>query len=435
MKSLRVVLITFCTCIFFNHSIAQQCRTAVPFLLISPSTEMNGMGETSIATVTDDPFGSYRNPAILGWQSFHSYFSFSRNWNKWLPNFTTSEKYRTFGFAVGSDLAKLSPTISHISIGLAYSNISMDLGEFERRGELNEDLGTFSANESSQQLTLSSAINSWVTFSAGASLKWISSELDAQSIWYKGTAKVFAADIGFFLNVPTIDISSRWLHQSLEIAPNYSPFFDISFGTSWTNIGNKVTYIQASQADPLPRTIHNGIGFDLGVSYKSNDRSFRLLSLQWTIEASDLLVRWNCDTIRNSDGVIISINGPSWQYQSGFGDLQYASDLIRGDSNPFVEKRKGWEFNFIELFSIRGGSVEGASDHRFVKTSGFSINPLRFFKVWNAIYPEFITDDTFRYILTHLNIRYSQSEWDTPNNSFHPLDGTKFYGLYISFSQ
>jgi hypothetical protein len=440
MKTLHYLLIIISVHAFINLSFAQQGQSAVPFILISPSTDANGMGETSVALISDDPFGSYRNPAVLGCQSLGSYFSFSKNWNSWLPNLSSSRDYGTLSFSGGADLSKISPRLPHLSLGVAYSHISMDLGESERRDENNTDLGTFSSDEAADQISISSAIDSWVIFSAGVSFKWISSDLyPIASSWYtgrKGTTNVSATDFGFFLNIPTIDISSRLLDRPLEFAPNYKPFFDVSLGTSWTNIGDKVIYIQTSQADPLPRTVHNGIGFNLGVSSEAGDHAFNLFSLRYTIEVSDLLVRWNpIDTIRDSEGAIISISDPSWQYQSGFGDLHYFNDLILGESNPSAEKRKGWELNLCEVLFIRGGSVEGASDHRYVKTTGFSVHPLRLLNLW----PRFVSDEETinvgSYIFMHLDIWYSHSYWNTPNNSFHPLDGTTFDALNISFNQ
>jgi hypothetical protein len=69
----------------------EQCSSqgdaTLPFLLIPPSAEMNGMGETSVAVFSDDPLAMITNPAQLGMQSLSTHVSSGYNYANWLPRF------------------------------------------------------------------------------------------------------------------------------------------------------------------------------------------------------------------------------------------------------------------------------------------------------------------------------------------------------------
>ena len=61
--------------------------------------------------------------------------------------------------------------------------------------------------------------------------------------------------------------------------------------TSESNIGHRITYIDAAQADPLPRTARIGTSLKAGLSLITDKQTRRLASFENLYEAELLLVR------------------------------------------------------------------------------------------------------------------------------------------------
>jgi hypothetical protein len=73
----------------FSHLKAQG-EAAVPFLLIQPSANLNGMAGAYTALPTNDTFGAYYNPAQLGFFGQCENFSYQYMKVDWLPSFNFS---------------------------------------------------------------------------------------------------------------------------------------------------------------------------------------------------------------------------------------------------------------------------------------------------------------------------------------------------------
>jgi hypothetical protein len=102
IRTLTIILITAG---LLPGSLRAQGETAVPFLLISPYAEANGMGEASVAVITDDPLASIVNPAHLGMQVGKGRFSVGFNHSDWLPGFDIKNLYyRTYAINAGISL-------------------------------------------------------------------------------------------------------------------------------------------------------------------------------------------------------------------------------------------------------------------------------------------------------------------------------------------
>lgn len=427
---LVVLVVDMCTCL-------AQGETAVPFLLISPYAEANGMGEASVANHTDDPLSHMTNPAHLGMFGLKSYFSFGHNYSKWLPQFNQSDLWiRTYAVNAGVNLKQFGLIIPEIGIGFGYSRIYLNLGEFTITGQDPTPLGTFTGYETSNQYSFGVGIDYWVKLSGGITFKHIFSSLapfDVQGQGRQGVASVNSYDYGLLLDVPIVEIVSKFTDHPLQITPQIFPFFNASVGLAKNNLGDKkLVYIDAAQADPLPRYARIGIGFDLGVTYGNREAEWRPISFKWTIEANDILVR-RSGAIFDSLGNVMTEG--SWEYRDGLGDIHFFDEVILGHTNSETIKKKGWELNFFEILSLRGGRFEESPTrgNRHFNTTGYSVRFFGIIKFLRAIdYPLGI-EGPLGYIVKHLDVRFDHSELKTDEIN-NPLAQTKFNSISIVVS-
>jgi len=140
------------------------------------------------------------------------------------------------------------PTKEWGTFGLGVTFLSY--GKQERTGELNQSLGTFYSYDLA--LTLSYGAKLSEELSGGLSIRYINSHLavlGAGAEKGKGTGYSLAVDAGILY-----DITDR-----------------LKLGTTVTNLGPDIAYIDADQADPLPRKL--AVGF----TYKIVDSPFNKL--------------------------------------------------------------------------------------------------------------------------------------------------------------
>ncbi|MEE3041443.1 MAG: PorV/PorQ family protein [Candidatus Latescibacterota bacterium] len=205
-----------------------ESRAAVLFLLIEPGARAIGMGESYVA-IADDATASYFNPAALAGQTERK-LNFTHA--KWLPGLADDLSYEFLAYS--------QPVEGWGNIGI--NGALLNLGEQTRTGERGEVLGTFS----SYDLALSAAYGADIgdNLSAGICLKFIRSNLADQGAGIergKGVGNSFAADLGLL-----------W-----KITPT------LNFGAALRNLGPKIAYIDASQADPLPQHIVLGMAYEV----------------------------------------------------------------------------------------------------------------------------------------------------------------------------
>lgn len=205
-----------------------ESRAAVLFLLIEPGARAIGMGESYVA-IADDATASYFNPAALAGQTARK-LNFTHA--KWLPGLADDLSYEFLAYS--------QPVEGWGNIGI--NGALLNLGEQTRTGERGEVLGTFS----SYDLALSAAYGADIgdNLSAGIGLKFIRSNLADQGAGIergKGVGNSFAADLGLLWKItPTLNI-----------------------GAALRNLGPKIAYIDASQADPLPQHIVLGMAYEV----------------------------------------------------------------------------------------------------------------------------------------------------------------------------
>ena len=430
--------VLFAGCLLSAPNCLAQGESAVPFLLVSPSARVTGMGEASVALCTDDPLAPITNPAHIGMQSQTSYFSFGHNYCDWMPGLGDPNLWwKTFAFNAGIDLKQQFGITPEMSLGFGYSRVYLNLGP-----SFTSDLagpvqtGTFNAYESSDQYTFGAGINSWVRASAGVTFKHVVSELANFNVQGHGKvakATVDSYDYGLLIDVPFAGILARLRGEPVEVLPHLSPFFDVSTGFAKNNLGDKrVTYIDPAQADPLPRYARIGIGFDLGMAYDIEGTEWRPVSFAWTTEQNDVLVRRYPEVMDSSGNVV---RQSTWEYTAGLGDINVLDDVILGHSGPGTIKKKGWEINILEVFSMRGGRYEQCGDKSTwgYATSGYGFRLAGIVKLLRVMRIHPAPGGVLGFILTHTDVRYDHSALTTDDRN-DALANTKFDSIDIHIS-
>lgn len=424
-KNLATALITI---LFITTDCAAQGESAVPFLLISPYAETNGMGQASVAMFTDDPLAAIDNPAHLGMQSLRNYFSSGYNYNRLLPGFQQSNLwYRTFAFNAGMNQRKLFGIEPEMAFGMGYSRIYENLGDFiaQQGGQ------TFTAYETADQYTFGVGIDYWIKASAGITFKHILSDLGVYygsgPVPWRLTATDDAYDYGLLVDVPCVEVFSRLRGEPFQVSRYWSPIFNFRLGFANNNLGNNgVVYIDRAHPDPLPRYARIGIGFNLGILYKNDKVEWRPVSFRWTIEANDILVRRYPEVVDTLTQQVL--RDSYWEYQGGLGDINFFDEVILGRANTQTIKKKGWEITIGGLFSWRGGRFEEDPNHgnRRFSTMGLGFRTPGITKLIEV-------GNVLGFILKHVDIQYDHSELTTDEVG-HPLSGTKFDSMQIIVS-
>ena len=213
-------------------------EAAVLFLMISPGARAAGMGEAFVATA-NDATAVYWNPAGLAFQYGKEITLMHANW---LPALA-SDMYYEF-FAYRQDIE---------GVGTIGTNITfLNMGEQIRTGENSpEEIGRFVSYDVAFSCSYGTTITE--NFALGVTYRYIRSNLSdigAGNERGSGKANAFAFDIGLLYKMP-------YWGQRLTLGMNLS------------NLGPKIAYIDASQADPIPTNLKAGFAFKI-VNQKYN---------------------------------------------------------------------------------------------------------------------------------------------------------------------
>ena len=428
MKSVRTpgviaVKITVLICILFSSIIFAQADRVLPFINTPTSAEINGMGYTSVANITDNPTALTSNPAHLGIQClYNSNFNFNENYSNWVPMNNSNTWVLTIIARKGLYLDKIFPFLPSLCLGISYSNVYMHESIFIPEREGPDPAYTAIASEESNQFTLSLAMDYLVRASIGLTYKHVNSDLGNQptaSEQYYGSAAVDLYDVGCLFEIPVINLVSKITSKPITIYDNITPLFNSSLGISKSNLGqNHIFYEDQVQGYLLPRFARAGMGFTFGFQYDKDDISLIPFSLKWTDEANDLCV------MTNSSGNSI--------YQPGLGDIDFFKEVILGKSKKGTDQLKGWELNFCESLYIYGGRFIDDSnlDYHNFTTNGFAVSSSGLFKTLALINPDMFQSEFMKYFLNNIVLKFNQSK-GINFNTFS--DNTKFYSLSISF--
>lgn len=240
-----------------------QGESAVPFLLIAPSSRASAMGESG-AGLADDASAVFWNPAGL---------AFQRGWEvsithaPWLPQFQMSDLFYDY-LSARYHLEDIGGTIG--------ANITyLSLGKFVQTSSAGpEPIGEWKGYEYAIAIGYGTKISA--DLALGINMRFINSHLadfGTEQEKGKGTASTVSGDIAFL-----------YRPQSL-VLPLVGDIGGgvFSVGMNLSNLGPKLTYIDAAQADPLPTNLRLGFAFGVIQSEYNN--------LTWTLDFSRLLVR------------------------------------------------------------------------------------------------------------------------------------------------
>ncbi|HHS12439.1 MAG TPA: type IX secretion system outer membrane channel protein PorV [bacterium] len=228
-------------------------ESAVLFLLISPGARASGMGEAFVA-VADDATAVHWNPAGLAFQRGNEIIVMHC---KWLPGLVDDmyyefASYRRYFKSLGGTLGA---NITYLNMG---EQVWMD--------EYNIEQGRFTSYDFAVSLSYATQLSD--NMGLGVTMRYIQSLLAPDWVQVgeeKGSGKgnAFAVDLGF-------------LYHNLFIK-------GLSLGANLSNMGPKITYVDAAQADPIPTNLK------LGIAYKIMDTQYNRLTL--AIDTNKLLVR------------------------------------------------------------------------------------------------------------------------------------------------
>jgi long-subunit fatty acid transport protein len=218
-----------------------ESQAAVLFLLIEPGAKQAGMGE-AYSAVSDDASAGYYNPAGLAFQD-KSKKNMQFMHTNWLPALANDMYYEYLGYS------QYAEGWGHFAFNLVYFN----QGEQARTNSLSPDvIGKFTSFE----LMASGSYGATMTdrLSLGLTLKAIYSklaDLGQEAEKGKGIGSSFALDFG---------------------AMYKSPIRGLTLSAVAHNLGPKISYIDVSQADPLPLNVV------FGASYIPIDSEFNRLT-------------------------------------------------------------------------------------------------------------------------------------------------------------
>lgn len=391
----------FITSLLIPSSVFSQGETAVSFLRVSPSATLNGMGGVGVALPNSEPFAFFYNPAQLGFQSRTHNFGFQFYPSKseievpyGIDNYTFNNLAINGGYKFENGIKSLP-----LSLGFGYMRGELNYGENIITNDAGLEIGRYESKEYYHAFAVGVGLDFYVNLNFGLTYKNISSKLGPAILVEEESgdfnANENAFDFGVLMTIPTLRfLANRFEGNSKPLIP----YCDVSFGYAITNIGGKVEYLLKTQADPLPRTALIGYAISTGINYKLKDNLLRMISLEWSSEANDLLV------IRKAGG--------ETEYQGLLGDINLWDNFIFGKSDDQVESRHGVRFQFFELigfsfgkYNMRGGDGIGAN--------GFSLNLSGFVKAMS-----WAGAKSMNFAAHHFDLQYSWSQYDSDEPGF-----------------
>jgi hypothetical protein len=244
-----------------------QGESAVPFLLIAPNSRAAGIGEAGTGSV-DDASAIYWNPGEL---AFLDGQEVSITHANWLPQFQLPDMFY--------DHVNYRQRIDAIGGTIGASVTYLSLGQFQVTGSNGpEVIGTFRSYE--YAVTAGYSTKATDDMGVGVNLRFIHSALSPI-----GTEGEKGNGI---TSTMSVDLAMMWRPETLDVPLIGDIGKHFSLGVNLSNLGPKVTYVDAAQADPLPTNLRLGFGYRI-----FNDE---YNSLEASLDFSRQLVR------RHSDG-------------------------------------------------------------------------------------------------------------------------------------
>jgi hypothetical protein len=312
--------------------------TAVPFLIITPDSRAGGMGDAGVATSADV-------------NSFH--------WNTAKLSFAKDKS--EFGISYSPWLRQLVDDI-HLSYLAGYTKLSkrhviggslryFSLGEITFTDNIGTETRVFSPNEFEMLGGYAFKLSDY--FSVGMNVKFVYSNLTGGVNVGSSTSRAGVAG--------ATDLSFAYFNDELDLGKNDATW---SAGLTVSNIGNKISYTDASTRDFLPTNLRLGTALRLDFD-KYN-------SLTTTIDFNKLLIPTlpfrdptDYDNIisgkENNVGVISGVlqsfsDAPGVVTQdAGSGEYAVTSGSIFKEELREINIGGGFEYWYGDVLAVRAG--------------------------------------------------------------------------------
>ncbi len=310
-KSVVVVFLTVLILMGSYRPAKAVSESAVLSLMISPGARAAGMGEAFVA-LADDATATFWNPAGLANQYGKELHLMHVNW---LPEF-------------GNDLFyDFASYIHHVEgLGTFGLNITyLNLGEQIHTDETGTELGKFSSNEYSMALTYGTKLSE--NWSVGLGMRYIRSNL-------AGGVQVGAEQGEGVANAFSFDIATLY---RMSFAPK------LTFGMNLSNMGPKITYIDAAQADPLPTNLK------VGFAYRIVESEFNKLTM--VVDMNKMMVNRKADG--TTDPFYTAIFTSPWSITDETKDENGEVTSSKTMFNGIISG--GVEYWYSDLFALRAG--------------------------------------------------------------------------------
>ena len=303
--------------------------TAVPILTLSPDARSSALGEAGVAT-SPDANSAYFNPGKLGFVQYK--YAASLSYSPWLRNIT--------------DDMSLSYVSGYGKIGqrsaLGGSLMYFDLGTIDYRTGQNLPAGSFSPRE--YALTVSYGQQLTDNFGVGISARYVRSNL-------VGTVNGNDARPG---NAAAVDLGAYYSKD----ATIGTGLYNLAFGASITNIGNKITYNDVENPSFLPTSLK------LGTAITREIDQYNKITL--VFDATKLLVPspYYIDGVPSNDPRIVAENKDRANKTIVSGILGSFGDAPGGFKEELreINLSTGLEYNYNNLLYARGGYFYEAPD-------------------------------------------------------------------------
>ncbi|WP_310395902.1 type IX secretion system outer membrane channel protein PorV [Hymenobacter sp.] len=303
--------------------------TAVPILTLAPDARSSSMGDAGVA-ISPDANSSYYNPGKLGFVPFQ--YAASVSYSPWLRNITDD-----MSISYLSGYGKVGQR-SAFGASLLY----FDLGTIDYRDINNTQYAFFSPKE--YALAVSYGLQLTDNFGVGASARYIRSNL-------VGAINGNDAQPG---NAAAVDLGAYYAKD----ATIGTGLYNLAFGASVTNIGNKITYTDPTNPSFLPTTLKLGTAITREVDQYNK--------FTFVFDASKMLVPspYYEAGLTSNNPIIIAKNKERNDQSIVSALFNSFSDAPGGFKEELreINLSTGLEYNYNDLLYARGGYFYEAPD-------------------------------------------------------------------------
>ena len=315
-----------------NNDLPRVINTAVPFLLISPDARSAGMGDIGAATEADAT-AIFWNPGKLTFASEEAGLNLS--YTPWLSRIVPDMSISNI-----STFYKLNKQQT-VGLELRY----FDLGDVTFKSNYGVNLGDFRPREFAIGLTFSQALVD-DKLGIGISSRYINSNLSGNILQNNNPdvrpGQSVAADIGIYFQ--------NTIYQGARQAK-------LAIGMALTNVGAKIYYTEADQAQFLPTNLRLGSAYTIRIDpYNSFTFAIDLNKLMVPTPPSYLLDS-NNNIVYNQQNQPIVANGrnPNQPLISGmFGSFADAPNGLQEELQEIMIS-SGVEYWYEDKLAFRAG--------------------------------------------------------------------------------